>query len=277
MTQEIKFTSFGIPYIREFENVSVIPHRRRKESPAKHAPSSGHPSTFYNPNASPSCSSSTSSFCYIDSPPGRPPRFPSFSFRSPTSLFKRKPTDDDYSPTYHTISSRDRPTDPPKSGIPEQLPSPPESNSPETHGIYIQFPSDHVHPRQMSRKEKLVLLQQTISMAVLDAGMSRSPGNSTRPESHSDDIPVHSSRGYRTTDALFCGTYGQLMAALEGAGLSAAPCEEGLSRCRYLFAVTTYSPCAQIASTPDTRLGALFVARNVGATGVQLRKITLWG
>lgn len=30
-------------------------------------------------------------------------------------------------------------------------------------------------------------------------------------------------------------------------------------------------------SVSDTRLGALFVARNDGTSGVQLRKITLWG
>lgn len=34
---------------------------------------------------------------------------------------------------------------------------------------------------------------------------------------------------------------------------------------------------SNLNSVADTRLGALFVARNDGASGVQLRKITLWG
>lgn len=217
MTREIKFTSFGIPYVLEFENVSCVPE------PPRHAP------------PQPSPSSSTSSFCYIDSPQSPPPpRLPSFSLRSPSSLFKRKPTP--------IISSRNNNSaaEPrcANSESTKPLPPPPQSDVPEAHGICIRFPPECNHPR-MSRKEKLVHLQQTISVAVLNAGMSRSPGNTTRPEKHSNGNAVHESRGYKTPDALFCGTYGQMMAALEGAGLSAAPCGgENLSGCRYFFCNT---------------------------------------
>ncbi|KAF8560106.1 hypothetical protein OG21DRAFT_1479946 [Imleria badia] len=236
MTREIKFTSFGIPYILEFENVSCVPEPPRY--------------------ASPSPSSSTSSFCYIDSPPPQR-RLPSFSLRSPSSLFKRKPA-----PTPPTSSSRTSNNSAPElwcanSESTKPLPLPPQSDVPETHGIFIRSPPESSHP-QRSRKEKLVHLQQTISVAVLDAGMSRSPGSTTRPEKHSNGNAVHGGRGYKTPDALFCGTYGQLMAALEGAGLSA-------------------TPCAGENVSGYTRLGALFVARSDGASGLQLRKITLWG
>lgn len=202
MTREIKFTSFGIPYILEFENVSFVPERPPSPEP-RH-------SLYTTP------SSSSSSFCYIDSPPP-PSRFPSFSLPSASSLFKRKNTQ--HSPPRHTIPSRTSDT----SEGTKPLPPPPRTGVSETHGIYIQFPAERSHP-QMSRKERLVHLQQTISMAVLDAGMSRSPGNtSTHSEKHSNGNAIRGSRGHRTPDALFCGTYGQLVAALEAAGLSATP------------------------------------------------------
>lgn len=242
MTQDIKFTPFGIPYILEFENVSFLPRNQ--------------PESRYS-----SCSSE--SFCYIETPPAPPQSLPSFSLRSASSLFKRKPTQ----PAHHDLTEVTKP-----------LPPPPKSDLSESHGIYIQFPPEHSHP-QMSRKQRLVHLQQTISIAVLDAGMSRSPGNIAHPENHSSDNPSHRTRGYRSADALFCGTYGQMMAALEGAGLSVTPClGDSLSGRGYLFTSNDHCPSTQIlVSIADTRLGALFVARNNGASGVQLRKITLWG
>ena len=88
----------------------------------------------------------------------------------------------------------------------------------------------------MTRKERLARLQQTISVAVLDAGMSRSPGSAIQPQEHPDGNVIYTSRGYKTSNAMFCGTYGQMMAALEGAGLSATPCRgENLPGCRYFF------------------------------------------
>ncbi|KAI9570323.1 hypothetical protein HD554DRAFT_2085442 [Boletus coccyginus] len=234
MAREIKFTSFGIPYILEFENVSFAPERPRKTD-----------------SISPSPSSSTSSFCYIDSDSPPPPqRRPSFALRSASSIFKRRSSR--RSPTRHNIPSGTCASEGTK-----PLPPPPQSDISEPHGIYIQLPAERIRP-QMTRKERLVQLQQAISVAVLDAGMSRSPGNTTHPDKHSNGNAVHGRQRYRTPDALFCGTYGQMMAALEGAGLSATP-----------------YPRTDLPGY--TRLGALFVARNDGASGVQLRKITLWG
>lgn len=204
--QMIKFTSFGIPYLTEFENVSFVPGQRPPRS--LHTPS---------PSPSPSPSSSSSSFCYIESPPP-PPRLPSLSLRLASSLFKRKPA---HSPNGST-------TEPPTSEDTKPLPPPPQSDTSETHGIYIQLPPELSHP-QMTRKQRLVHLQKTISVAVLDAGMSSSPGNTTP---HSNENALQQARGYKTANALFCGTYGQLMTALEAAGLSAIPyVGEGLSGC----------------------------------------------
>lgn len=224
MSRQIKFTPFGIPYVTEFENVSVVPKRH----PDDLRPSLPLSKPLYPPSPSPS--SSTSSFCYIESPPP-PPRFPSFSLPSASSFFKRKPTQHPaHSRTLHHPT-----TEPPHwssdSKGTKPLPPPPHSDVSESHGIYIQFPPEHIRP-QTSRKEMLVHLQQTISLAVLDAGMSSPPGNTTHPEKHSNENAVHRTRGYKTPDALFCGTYGQLMTALEGAGLSAIQCVgEGLSGC----------------------------------------------
>lgn len=186
MAREIKFTPFGVPYVPEFDNVSFVPER-----PA-------------------SRSSSSSSFCYIESPPPSQ-RFPAFSLRSASSLFKRRPTQPIHPPAHDhdLVNDTSKP-----------LPPPPKLDVSEPNGIYIRFPPDSSQPC-MSRKQGLVLLQQTISAAVLDAGMSRSPGNMSHPECHSSD---NQARGCRSADALFCGTYGQMMAALEGAGLSATPC-----------------------------------------------------
>lgn len=231
MTRQIKFTPFGIPYVTEFENVSVVPERRPDQLRPMCTPFHDSLSRFesrHTLHTSPS--SSTSSFCYIESPPP-PPRFPPFSLRSASSLFKRKPTQ--HPPCTGTLNDPTTETLLPEDTKP--LPPPPHSDVSETHGIYIQFPPEHICPR-MSRKEVLVRLQQTISLAVLDAGMSSSPGNTTHPEKHSNENAVHRTRGYKTPDALFCGTYGQLMTALEAAGLSAIQCVgQGLSGCAQLF------------------------------------------
>ena len=229
MARDIKFTSFGIPYILEFEKVSFAPDRPPTE-PQHSTPSS-----------------STSSFCYIDSPPPRP-RFPSFSLPSASSLFKRKPSQRKPTRPSRNNSASEPPLWCASSEGSKPLPPPPQSDVSETHGIYIQFPAEHNNP-QMSRKERLVRLQQTISMAVLDAGMSRSPGNTTHSEKPSDVNAKHGSRGYRTPDALFCGTYGQVVAALEGAGLSATPYpgEDSSGRAYLLFSFEDPS-CTRISA-----------------------------
>ncbi|KAF9225534.1 hypothetical protein BS17DRAFT_879534 [Gyrodon lividus] len=281
MAQEIRFNSFGIPYIVEFENVSFVPQQCSEESRSKHArnvPHSPVVSSFSEPGfaysiSSLSPSSSTSSFCHIETPP-RAPRFPSlyrsFSLRSASSLFRRKPrrssSDLDPSdicpiPSQSTnVSSNVLPT---WCSVPEYTkplpPTPPHRKIADVHadGLYIQFASPQSLP-QMTRKDKLVHLQRTIGTAVLEAGMNTPPRNADNQEPSNRDTISQKDRGYKTPDALYCGTYGQMMAALEGAGLSATPClEAGFSGC--------------------TRLGALFVARHNGVNGVELRKITLWG
>ncbi|KIJ66216.1 hypothetical protein HYDPIDRAFT_26585 [Hydnomerulius pinastri MD-312] len=282
MTQEIRFNSFGIPYIVEFGNVSFVPPKQcnadvSRSKHARHDPLSPAVSSVSEPtltysSASPSPSSSTSSFCYIPDRPSQPPRFPSltrsFSLRSASSIFRRKsrpslsdtstlttPTpsqstnvSDNVLPTWSSIPSHAKPLPPPP---------PPQAPGARADGLYIQFSSAQSCP-QMSRKDELVHLQKTISSAVLEAGMD-TPPSSTDCRGPSDvGHASQRSRGHKTSDTLYCGTYGQMMAALEGAGLSATPClEAGFSG--------------------GTRLGALFVARPSGASGVQLRKLTLWG
>ncbi|KIK95349.1 hypothetical protein PAXRUDRAFT_11497 [Paxillus rubicundulus Ve08.2h10] len=273
MTQDIRFNSFGIPYVVEFENVSFVPQHRIHDSRSKHPYNDPSVSSFSEPGlpyfTTPSPSSSTSSFCHIESPPPAP-RFPSlhrsFSLRSASSLFRLKPRGS----SSHLSSTRPIPSQSlnvssnvlPTWSAPEHTkPLPPtphlKFSDGQSDGLYIQFASPQ-NPSHMGRKDKLVHLQKTINTAVLDAGMNSPPQNTDSQEPSNGEKPSQKNRGYRTHGALYCGTYGQMMAALEGAGLYATPCmEAGLSG--------------------STRLGALFVARHNGASGIELRKITLWG
>ncbi|KAF8846108.1 hypothetical protein BDN67DRAFT_976936 [Paxillus ammoniavirescens] len=275
MTQDIRFNSFGIPYVVEFENVSFAPQHRIQDSRSKHTchdllvSSFSDPGLAYSPTPSPS--SSTSSFCHIESPPPAPPFPPlhrSFSLRSASSLFRLKPRRSSLDMSLPSIrpipsqcsnlSSNALPT----WSAPEHTkPLPPTPHRKvadvQADGLYIQFTSPESLP-QMGRKDKLVHLQKTINTAVLEAGMNTPPKNTVCQEPSNAEKTSQETRGYKTHDALYCGTYGQMMVALEGAGLYATPClEAGLSG--------------------STRLGALFVARHNGANGIELRKITLWG
>ncbi|KAF9245855.1 hypothetical protein BU15DRAFT_58804 [Melanogaster broomeanus] len=201
MAQEIRFNSFGIPYVVEFENVSFVPKQCSEESRT----------------SSPDMASQNT----------RP--IPSQSTEVSSNIIP---------PTCSALEhTKPLPTSPLRRNVSDM----------NADGLYIQFASPQSLP-QMHRKDKLVI----------EAGMDTPPRNTDHQEPSNAQAASQKDREYRTPDALYCGTYGQMMAALEGAGLSATPCPE-----------TGYSGC--------TRLGALFVARPNGANGVQLRKITLWG
>ncbi|KAH7886048.1 hypothetical protein F5I97DRAFT_1927929 [Phlebopus sp. FC_14] len=231
MTREIRFNSFGIPYIVEFANVSF--HRRS--------------------------SSSSSSFCRVPSSassaslPLQTRRL--FSLRSVSSFFSKKSRrslQNNISPPTAPVPSEN--TLPTWCAIPPFTPpAPTSSNSAPSlaEALFIQFSSPHP---PMTRKQRLAYLQRTISHAVLDAGMDTpSNGNNPRPSTEHPPRP-----GFKIPETLYCGTYGQMVSALESVGLFA-------------------TPCLDTGFPGGTQIGALFVARHVGTNGVQLRKLTLWG
>lgn len=278
MPQQIHWTSFGIPYVVEFTDVSFAPRRATSPSeetltsfpaPEKSA-SVSEQSLIY---SCPSASSSTSSFCHISPCMVESPlqtrssisRLVSLSrsapgMRSASSFFKRKHQKSHPStrkPCSTTQNASNNPIDTwccIPTHVPKPLPPVPQQESEGIHvdGLHIQFASPPCDPRASSRS-RLVRLQKTITSAVVEAGMDT-------PSALEEQTDVSTNvTDYRSRDTLFRGTYGQVMVALKAAGLVATPCMEG-----------------DFAGA--TRLGALFVARRSSEErNVQLRKLTLWG
>ncbi|KAG6335469.1 hypothetical protein ID866_3619 [Astraeus odoratus] len=195
-----------------------------------------------------------------------------FSLRSASSLLRRKPRHA-ISENHLSCTSPAHPRSSPDLAnarsswivippyMPKPLPPPPQTALIESDmqlaGLYIGFRAEpdaremHPHP-----KRRLLRLQQTISSAVLAAGME-APSTGTGPCSVSAPGNKLQATSGKHPAALFRGTYGQMTTALEGAGLSVTPCHG-------------------FGFSGATRLGALFVARS-GGSGMQLTKLTLWG
>lgn len=278
MPQQIHWTSFGIPYVVEFNNVSFAPRRTPSPSedtltgfppPENSASVSEQSLTF----SCPSATSSTSSFCHISQCMLESPlqtrssisRLTSLSrsapgMRSASSFFKRKQQKSHPSTRKPYSTSQNASNNPIDTWccipahVPKPLPPVPQQEPEGIHvdGLHIQFATPPYDSRASSRS-RLVRLQKTITSAVVEAGMD-TPSSLEEQTGVSTNVP-----GHRTRDTLFRGTYGQVMVALKAAGLVATPCMEG-----------------DIAGA--TRLGALFVAhRSSEERNVQLRKLTLWG
>jgi hypothetical protein len=242
MYEQIQWTSFGIPYVVEFSNVSFAPHRTTSPSQdtCRTVPTPEESTSISQESQSyscPSAASSTSSFCHVshcmlDSPlksRSSISRLVSLSrsttIRSASSFFKRKhqkPSAGTYTPS-RSMKSFSNPIDtwcsiPPH--VPKPLPPLPQPEAEGTHvdGLYIQFAA--CHPRTPSRS-RLACLQKTITSAVVEAGMD-TPSVLEEPMNYS-----RRASDYRGGDSLFRGTYGQVMVALKAAGLVATPCVEG--------------------------------------------------
>ncbi|KAI0800650.1 hypothetical protein C8Q74DRAFT_1364350 [Fomes fomentarius] len=152
----------------------------------------------------------------------------------------------------------------------------------EGEGLLIRFTSQlaaHEPPHKLSHN-RLARLKYRIAKAVVAAGMDSSPASEAanpmegrrRTHSAATGMSAREQGAYRASfcsirseevetrgmpSSLFRGTYGQVMAALTAAGLTAAPCKES-------------------GVQNATRLGALFVARQDPHGGVEFTKVTLW-
>ncbi|OBZ79952.1 hypothetical protein A0H81_01557 [Grifola frondosa] len=210
MTPEIKFTAFGIPYLVEFANVTFRSRSRLRELRDDTKSST----TF-------SAKLSTTSLIF-----GRRP--------STSSSVRSASTE-----THATLATASS----------ETLPC---SDEKEDLGLYIQFAShDSACPPRKLSDSRLARLKYKIARAVTAAGMDSSPSTErSDPMGYlavnrgsfgsiqSVDIAQHG-----VPNSLFRGTYGQVMAALKSAGLTATPCK--------------------VSGVEDaTRLGALFVANH---------------
>ncbi|KAK7695033.1 hypothetical protein QCA50_002221 [Cerrena zonata] len=212
MAPEIKFTSFGIPYLVEFANV-----RFRSVLKRKHAC----PKPLRNRSHSSSSSASAS---------------------SDTSLGSSLAT-----ASSETLASA-------------------YDNTDDGDGLLIEFAAHQSESRQMLSERNLTRMKYMIANAAVAAGMTApsatdraDPVNramqrlSRRFEAHTHDPQQHAG----STSSFYRGTYGQLMAALQSAGLMTTPCKA--------------------SGIEDGRqLGALFVASHTGTGTVELRKLTLW-
>lgn len=151
MAPEVKFTSFGIPYLVEFANVTF---RRKKRL--------------------------------------EPPNEPYVSLHSNDSNWSIASVSDSECPTYPVIDK-------------------PES---EGGALYIRFASERLKtiPGPPLSPRRLWYLKRRIANAVVAAGMVTSPGS--KRESSVE------------AGSLYTGTYGQVVSALNSAGLTCTVCEE---------------------------------------------------
>ncbi|KAI6120666.1 hypothetical protein EDD16DRAFT_828126 [Pisolithus croceorrhizus] len=285
MFQEIRVNSSGIPYATEFRDSSFFRSSSTLESTHHEYPSPSLSSLAdltltrlesYSPSSS---TSSLSRVLLSASSPSLPlqkatdkqtPRrlfSRSFTLRSASSLLRRKPrravSQDPLSFSSSLSQNGAGASNIRSSWIvvpPKPLPALPQMRSPSESdlrvaGLHICFRAHMVGP-QMHPRKRLVHLQKTLASAVLAVGMETP---STGTGFCTANMPGNKSQINKDNNSggLFRGTYGQVTAALENAGLIATRCDsDGIAGA--------------------TRLGALFVARPDGRT-MQLTKLTLWG
>ncbi len=168
MAPEVKFTSFGIPYIVEFANVTF---RKKKRLSSL------------------------------------------FSHNRKRSIYS-SPHLNDSDWTFATASSDTL-----------AYPVAYDTDS-EGQGLYIRFASqDASFPPQPLSASRLARLKYRIANAVVAAGMDGSPGS----EKHDPVDKALKARGHLPpvpVSSLYRGTYGQVMAAMKSAGLTATLCDE---------------------------------------------------
>ncbi|KAJ3556575.1 hypothetical protein NM688_g1949 [Phlebia brevispora] len=201
MAPEIKFTSFGIPYLVEFANVTF---RRKKRNSVL--------------------------------PPLPPPKRSSF--------YLVHPKGSDW--TLATTSSATL--------------AYPNHDSAESEGraMYIRFASEGPNapiPGPPLSDRRMAKLLRRLGRAVLAVGMDQSG------QSDANDASVEKAANKHglsdANGALYRGTYGQVMQALQAAGLTSTLCDES-------------------ALQGATRLGLMFIIRPTGYGGVELSRVTLF-
>ncbi|TBU49265.1 hypothetical protein BD309DRAFT_986578 [Dichomitus squalens] len=305
MAPQVRFNSFGIPYLVEFANVTFRP-RSRKASRSSRSGSVTPTASMHKPSfdSRPSFdSTSTSSKASLDVYSHSRPILnihPSVHLNRASS---RLSFESDW--TFATASSETlAAAAPPKSMAkgraqhkrdPKLAPVPTPPFSPispilateprivieseidtrgqegerEGQGLLIRFASQAAQPPRKLSEHRLARLKYRIAKAVMAAGMHTSPSpefgvddneNAGTPrESYASIGSIYSDEVEQSglPGSLFRGTYGQVMNALHGAGLTASPCKEsGLE----------YATC----------VGALFVAHQNAYGGVDFTKLTLW-
>ncbi|KAI0348289.1 hypothetical protein BDW22DRAFT_75735 [Trametopsis cervina] len=206
MAPEIRFTSFGIPYLVEFANVTFRRRHRKSRQPQ---------STVY-------AHSNDSDWSFA-------------SF----------PSDKNDAYAVHETDSESE--------------SEEETSGPEGEGLWIRFasqvqvPTPYAFPLSESR---LTRLKYRIAKAVVAAGMESSP-NMEAPDPFNHALKKHDVLPSVPVSSFYRGTYGQVMEAIQSAGLVVSQCEES-------------------GFSGATFLGALFVGRQTSSGGVELMKLSLW-
>ena len=174
---------------------------------------------------------------------------------------------------------------------PHELPEAPDPTPVERahkgRGLYVQLspqpgtdapPSYTPRPHPSARRASMVRLQNLISEAVKKAGMEGPPPSEKQGEmdhkNNSGASPEKSS-----SKALFRGTYGQVMTALNSRELMTTPCDEaGFDKGQRLGHNTLTHKFTNYSLTfVAKRLGVLFVVSPNETGGVEFTKLTLWG
>lgn len=193
MPSEIKFNSFGLPYLVEFANMSLRSKKGDKAAKATKA----------------SKASSKEKEKVKAGPPKPPPKNPMHPTRCPTC---------GHSPPNLAPLRRENSTT--------------QSKPPRPGGLYIRFASSPGTATARISSRRLARLRSAIEDAVTEAGMMKPSPDETGSTADMalDTVDTMRSRDTARTDtskkALFKGTYGQVKQALKEAGLVATPCSE---------------------------------------------------
>ncbi|KAI0756280.1 hypothetical protein C8Q80DRAFT_1215286 [Daedaleopsis nitida] len=278
MAPEIRFNAFGIPYLVEFANVTFRSRSRAAsvsttttasqltcEAPSLHKPAHERQPSLRRGSLrrSPSVATFDSDWTFATA---------SSETLAGPSVPKAKSSGkaDPYAYTYtdgrnHTPE----PFSPLLSPRSKPLPEITVEREIETEGAGLLIRSAAGAARGRLSHARLARLKYRIARAVVAAGMDSSPAaceradplDGARREAYRASVSSIRSEEVEThglPSSLFRGTYGQVMAALTAAGLTAAPCKAS-------------------GVQDATRLGALFVAHQNPYGGVEFTKLTLWG
>ena len=165
---------------------------------------------------------------------------------------------------------------------------------PEGKGLLIRFASQLALPSHRLSQNRLARLKYRIAKAVMAAGMHTATSPEFDPADEAAEYQATPRESYASIGSiyseeveengmpgsLFRGTYGQVMNALQGAGLSVIPCKEtGVEYgecCLLAFISEPLSADPGSLDRAATSLGALFVAQKNAYGGVDFTKLTLW-
>lgn len=226
MFQEVRVDSFGVPYTTDFLDPSLICLSCGSDSSIGSSPSLPSLTELALPRLNTHFHSSSLRDILLSSSPAiylrkAIDKRPSLSRRKPRDIITDKQfTSPACSRDIDSLHSSCIAIPPHTLKPLPPLPSSPIESALDIDGLYIQY-RDHEDKTEVHPKRRFVRLQKIISAAVLAAGME---ALCLQSDSRVADALLSPMTKDVHSIGIFRGTYGQMMAAMENAGLIATPC-----------------------------------------------------